>query len=180
MKSFVNNKDVSIPDLVAAIVSWALTVGWITLLFYLSSETGTISTGRSSSVLEFIEMIFGKGVMSEAVLRKIAHIIEYAILTVLSFLSVRFTNKASITRSYSESPVKLIKSDNEMYIAFSMWLSLLTAVVDEYHQLFVDGRDGSIRDVLIDSIGIIIVLIIIRVVFTFYLYRLGRKEIRYE
>ena len=86
----------------------------------------------------------------------------------------------SITRSYSESPVKLIKSDNEMYIAFSMWLSLLTAVVDEYHQLFVDGRDGSIRDVLIDSIGIIIVLIIIRVVFTFYLYRLGRKEIRYE
>ena len=86
MKSFVNNKDVSIPDLVAAIVSWALTVGWIILLFYLSSETGTISTGRSSSALEFIEMIFGKGVMSEAVLRKIAHIIEYAILTVLSFL----------------------------------------------------------------------------------------------
>ena len=180
MKSFVNNKDVSIPDLVAAIISWALTVGWIILLFYLSSETGTISTGRSSSVLEFIEMIFGKGVMSEAVLRKIAHVIEYSILTVLSFLSVRFTNKASITRSYSESPVKLIKSDNEMYIAFSMWLSLLTAVVDEYHQLFVDGRDGSIRDVLIDSVGIVIVLIIIRVVFTFYLYRLGRKELRYD
>ena len=180
MKSIVNDKDISFPDLVAAIIFWSLTVGWIILLFYLSSETGTVSTGRSSSVLEFVEMIFGKGVMTEAVLRKTAHVLEYAVLTVFSFFSVRFTNRASITRSYSESPVKLIKSDNEMYIAFSMWLSLLTAVVDEYHQLFVDGRDGSIRDVLIDSVGIVIVLIIIRVVFTFYLYRLGRKELRYD
>lgn len=179
-KNLVNNKDISIPDLVAAVLFWALTVGWIILLFYLSSETGTVSTGRSQSVLEFFEMLFGKGVTTETVIRKIAHVLEYAIMTVLSFMAVRFTNRVSQTRSYAESPVKLIKSDNEMYIAFSMWLSLLTAVVDEYHQLFVDGRDGSIRDVLIDSIGIIIVLIIIRVAFTFYLYRLGRKELRYE
>jgi len=46
--------------------------------------------------------------------------------------------------------------------------------------LFVDGREGSIRDVLIDSIGIVIVLIIIRIIFTIYLRYLGRNEIRYD
>lgn len=176
----INNKDISFPDLIAAIFFWALTLGWIILLFYLSSESGVASTQRSTSAVRFIELIFGEGVITELVLRKTVHVIEYGILTMLSFMAVRYTNRISQIKSYAESPVKLIKSDNEMYIAFSMWMSLLTAVVDEYHQLFVDGRDGSIRDVLIDAIGVIIVLIIIRVAFTIYLHYLGRKEVRYE
>ena len=56
----------------------------------------------------------------------------------------------------------------------------VVAVADEYHQLFVDGRSGSILDVAIDGIGIIVVLIIIRVIFTIYLKQLGTQEVRYE
>ena len=173
-------KDISIPNLLLAVLFWILTAGWIVLIFYYSSESGTDSTERSLSVLRYIKIVFGESIITDVVLRKTAHVIEYSILTVLSFLAVRFTNKTSQIRSYAESPVKLVKSDNEMYIALSLWLSLLTAVTDEYHQLFVDGRDGSIRDVLIDSIGIVIVLIIIRIIFTIYLRYLGRNEIRYD
>ena len=179
-KKHMNNKDISYPDLFAALFFWTLTLGWIVILFYLSSESGVASTQRSTSAVNFIELIFGEGVVTELVVRKVAHVLEYSILTCLSFAAVRYTNKISQIKSYAESPVKLIKSDNEMYIAFSMWMSLLTAVVDEYHQLFVDGRDGSIKDVLIDAIGVIIVLIIIRVVFTVYLRYLGRNEVRYD
>ena len=44
---------------------------------------------------------------------------------------------------------------------------------------FVEGRDGAIKDVLIDLIGIVIVLIIIRIVFTIYLKTKGRSEVVY-
>lgn len=173
-------KDLSILDLIAAIIYWGLTAGWIIFIFKLSSENGTDSSLRSSALLETIELLFGRGVFNDLLIRKIAHITEFAILTFLSFMAVRYTNRISVAGSYAESPVKIIKSDNEMYIVISLWLSLLTAVVDEYHQLFVDGRDGSIVDVLIDCIGIVIVLVIIRVVFSIYLKRLGKQEIRYD
>ncbi len=180
MAKNVNNTDISIPDLIAALFFWILTVGWIILLFYLSNENGITSTERSNAAVRFIESIFGEGAVTDIVVRKVAHVVEYSILTVLSFCAVRFTNRISVVKSYAESPVKIIKSDNEMYIAISMWLSLLTAVVDEYHQLFVDGRDGSMKDVVIDSIGIVIVLIIIRIIFSIHLRFIGSKEVRYE
>ncbi|MBP5180110.1 MAG: VanZ family protein [Clostridiales bacterium] len=173
-------RDISLTYLVAAIISWILLGTWIAMLFYLSSENGVDSGARSSKALEIVELLFGKEVITEYVLRKIAHVLEYMLLTALSFNAIRYTNLISESRSYSESPVKLVKSDNEMYILISMWLSLLTASVDEYHQLFVDGRDGSIRDVLIDAIGVVIMLLIIRIAFTINLVRKGRKEYRYE
>ncbi|MBR1797729.1 MAG: VanZ family protein [Clostridiales bacterium] len=173
-------KDISITNLVAAIFFWLLTAGWIALIFFLSNESGDLSSDRSNAILKTIELLFGEGVITDYILRKIAHVLEFSVLTVLTFIAIRFTNKVSEIRSYAESPVKFIKSDNEMYIAISLWLSLLTAVVDEYHQLFVEGRDGSIKDVLIDSIGIFSVLLIIRVGFSIYLRYLGAKEVRYE
>lgn len=43
------------------------------------------------------------------------------------------------------------------------------AILDEIHQLFIDGRAGQVRDVLIDTIGIAlgvwIVLIMRKIVF---------------
>ena len=39
------------------------------------------------------------------------------------------------------------------HILFSAIVCVLYAATDEIHQLFVPGRGGQIRDVLIDSIG---------------------------
>ena len=180
MRPHISKEDISIFDLIAAVLFWGLTIAWIVMIFYFSSESGEMSSDRSLSALQFIELLFGKGFMTEEVLRKLAHILEFAVLTALAFMSVRYTNRISIARSYAESPVKLIKSDNEMYIVITLWISMLTAVIDEYHQLFVDGRSGSIIDVLVDSIGVIIVLLIVRIIFTIYLKYIGSKEIRYE
>ena len=180
MKNIINSKDISLTNLFAAALCWVLTALWVIFIFYLSSENGAESSERSASALKFIELIIGKNIITDLLLRKIVHVLEYSVLTVLVFLSARFTNKISFTKSYAESPVKLIKSDNEMYIAITLWMSMLTSVCDEYHQLFVEGRDGNIRDVLVDAIGVVIVLIIIRIIFTIYLRYLGRKEVRYE
>jgi VanZ family protein len=35
----------------------------------------------------------------------------------------------------------------------SILFSMLYASTDEFHQLFVEGRSGSVRDVMIDTLG---------------------------
>lgn len=174
------DKEISYFYIFAATVLWIITVAWMILIYRLSAENAELSTERSSFYLELIRKIDSKTILTEYALRKITHISEFGILALLSFLAMRFTNKISPKTAYSESRVKIIKSDNEMYIVLSLWLSLFYAVLDEYHQLFVPGRSGSIYDVAFDAIGIITVLLIIRIVFSLYLRRLGREEIRYE
>lgn len=71
------------------------------------------------------------------VLRKIAHMIEYAILTGL------------LARSFIMSAV----TPNSSMI-FAILAAALYAVTDEYHQTFVPGRNGSFVDWLIDVVGI--------------------------
>lgn len=79
------------------------------------------------------------------VLRKLAHITEYGILVFLAWRAVSDMGD---------------KKDGK-YLVVAIVFSMLYAVSDEYHQLFVAGRVGSPVDVLIDSAGIAIAGIII-------------------
>lgn len=72
------------------------------------------------------------------IFKKSAHIIEYFILVLL-------WNKALRTRGLSGA----------------ILISLFYAFTDEIHQLFVPGRGGQLKDVAIDSIGIILASIYI-------------------
>jgi VanZ family protein len=67
----------------------------------------------------------------DLVLRKIAHFCEYAIL---GFLLVRATRREPV--------------------AFA--LGVLYAASDEIHQHFVPGRHAAVRDVAIDSAGVLV------------------------
>ena len=72
-------------------------------------------------------------------IRKQGHFIEFAVLGILVFLLIR---------SYELSLKKSI------IIALSF--VLFYAATDEIHQLFVEGRNGRVIDVLIDFLGGII------------------------
>jgi VanZ family protein len=78
-------------------------------------------------------------------LRKIAHMVEFAILT---FLLYRALSEDKSAQGRSASGGKKL--------ALSFILALLYAFSDEFHQLFVRGRHCSLWDVAIDSIGILI------------------------
>ena len=58
-----------------------------------------------------------------------------------------------------------ITTENETYILFTFWFAILYAVIDEYHQLFIYGREGRVTDLIIDAIAIVVVLIIIRLAY---------------
>lgn len=76
------------------------------------------------------------GLEQDFLLRKIAHILEYAILTFLLLRVFGFQNNKSI-----------------ILVAI---IAFLYAISDEYHQTFIFGRKGRLEDVGIDSIGILL------------------------
>ena len=173
------DRDISYIAIALAAIFWILSIAWMITIFVYSSESGIESTTRSFSILQFLKNL-GIDFINENVVRKGAHVGEFALLAFLSFMAIRYTNMVSPSTSYSQTPVKIIKSDNEMYIVISFWICAVYAAIDEYHQLFVTGRNGSIYDFLIDMCGSIIVLLIIRVCFSINLRRHGLSELRYD
>ena len=71
--------------------------------------------------------------------RKVAHVTEYAILAVTILL-----------------PLYLFELSNKKRIIITSIVSVVYAISDEIHQIFIPERAGRISDVLIDSIGICI------------------------
>ena len=179
LKMTVHDKEISIRYSILAFIFWVLTLSWIVTIYYMSAQTGAQSSQMSRGFVSALNEIFGLNIQDDGVVRMAAHAAEFALLTFLSYMALSSTNKISNKTSYAESPVKLMRSDNEMNIIFTLWFTILNAIFDEYHQLFVPGRDGSIVDVLIDLVGIVIILAVIRVVFTIYLRSKGRKEVVY-
>lgn len=66
--------------------------------------------------------------------RKAAHFIEYFVLTYLSF------------RAFGKNNLRTL--------ADAMLFSVIYAFSDEYHQSFILGREASLKDIGIDSLGI--------------------------
>ena len=79
----------------------------------------------------------------QLVVRKCAHLTEYAILAVLLY------------RAFRQSTARLWRA-----AAFAFLVAAVSASLDEFHQAFVASRTGSPWDVMIDCIGALIGLAI--------------------
>lgn len=177
------NREVSKQNVVLTIVFWALTLACILIIFMLSNiPIDEVSENINAIVTSFRRetptYIFD--LASNTGVRTAAHILEFGLLTIFAYLAISSTNKISVTTSYAESPMKILKSDNEMNIIFTLWFAILNAIFDEYHQLFVSGHEGGVIDLCKDIAGIVFVLLWIRVIFSISLKVRGKKEIRYS
>lgn len=70
-------------------------------------------------------------------IKKSAHVGEYFILTFLLYFS--FTRTTTLPRRNA--------------VLTSFLIAFLYSCTDEFHQLFIAGREGRVRDVLIDTLG---------------------------
>lgn len=73
------------------------------------------------------------------IVRKTAHVTEYLLL--------------AICMSW---PLWMRMFRRRKLVGTAILCSVLYAITDEFHQLFIEGRSGSLKDVGIDSIGCII------------------------
>lgn len=131
-----------------SIFKWTLVIVWMMIIFSFSNDPAVVSDGKSNFALDVVNSIgidlnstFGE--LSNFIIRKAAHFMEYFILYVLIFNALR--NKISVKKA--------------LYI--SLLITFLYACSDEIHQVFVPGREGRFRDVLIDTSGGIFGLLLI-------------------
>lgn len=121
-------------------LSWTVVILWMALIFYLShqpaSESSELSTGITDILLSLFPFVNLDAEHLGFFIRKGAHFFAYFILGWLLMLAFR---------------VKAPKPYKKLTLAFLICVAY--AISDEIHQLYVPGRSGEVRDVLIDSAG---------------------------
>lgn len=112
------------------------TVSICAFIFILSAQQAEESAAESGAVLQWLESVFGTD-LTDFIVRKAAHILEYAALG--------FFAGGAFLSTFKKNTV-----------LFQILSCTAYACSDEIHQYFVQGRSCQLRDVLIDLIGIII------------------------
>jgi VanZ family protein len=113
------------------ITCWLPLIAWCSLIFYLSSIPG-------------LQTPFG---IWDLILRKCAHVTEYAVLFLLA--------RRAAGNSFTSWPDRRV-------CAAAFFFAVLYAASDEYHQSFVPTRGPSVYDVMIDTAGVAIGYIVYR------------------
>lgn len=109
---------------------------WMYTVFGFSNATATESSGISKSIAEFFVKDEQYVHFVEKIIRKIAHLIEYAIGGFLVY---------ALLLTYNLRPKK--------QFLFAWLFVVIYAITDEIHQLVVPGRAGRFVDIYIDTLG---------------------------
>ena len=134
-----------------------LTIIWMGFIFCMSNQPANISKELSQNIENLLNNtpIIGNLLSdilnspnSQFIVRKSAHIILFCLLPILCFVVI-----------YE------LKRNLKISTLVSFSITFVYACMDEIHQLFIPGRSGKINDVLIDSIGVIMGLIFINLIF---------------
>ena len=130
-----------------------LIILWMGLIFSFSNQTGTSSSSLSTKVLTRIAITIDKDMTDEEIdefvdkysfiIRKVAHLTIYFVLGILAYINLREYMKVT--------PALVI---------YSIIFCLVYASTDEIHQLLVNGRSGNIYDVILDTCGSTLAILI--------------------
>ncbi len=120
-------------------------------VFYLSSRPADESRAMSDWVIDDIFNVFGLKIPIFYI-RKAAHVAEFTVLAMVGFNAIYVTYHCKHTG------------------VFAFLMSAIYGVTDEIHQIFVSGRACQLRDMLIDSggalIGVLLAILILKIIKT--------------
>ena len=119
-----------------------LCIIWMLVIFWFSAQVADDSQEMSDFFVHLLDAVFSLDIMRNEIIRdmtsflvrKAAHMSEYAVLAILFGLTIR---------EYKKEP----------WLLLALAATAAYAAKDEFHQLFVPGRSGQLKDVLIDTAG---------------------------
>lgn len=131
------------------IVLTTITCLWMIIIFLFSNQEAETSSKVSNSFIDKtvikIYKAFDEDLTKEkefsikdkliTPIRKSAHLFVYLILGILMFLTL---NEYNVKKNI---------------VCYAIILCFVYAITDEFHQLFVNGRSGEFKDILIDTLG---------------------------
>ena len=122
-----------------------LAILWMGVIFYMSHQPASISSEYSGGVVEFLSNLPFVGDIvtymmeidiAEFIIRKSAHMFSYFVLAMLLFMAM-YENGKNVGK----------------IAILAILFTFMYACTDEFHQLFILGRSGEFRDVMIDTLG---------------------------
>ena len=148
------------------IILGIITLLWMGVIFYMSNDSGEDSGNKSGDIINFIvskyDQITNASIekinyhnsiefkeKANYIFRKVCHFSEYFVLSILL-----------INWFISLSKYTMLSS--------SIWtiiISIVYALLDEYHQTFISGRSGNIIDSMIDTSGAITGTILVIIIY---------------
>lgn len=120
-------------------LAWLALLVWMGVIFYFSHQSGDASMQLSDGILDSFKSLFQNFLDYHTlsyIVRKIAHFTEYFILGLLIYHLVKQYRVISKTE-----------------IIWMILFCVIYAMSDEFHQVFIGGRSPMIFDVIIDSLG---------------------------
>lgn len=135
----------------ATALRWSLVAAWMLFVWSRSLFDGPDSTAQSNVIVTIVRpLLEALGVRDAALMsflvRKACHACEYAVLGWL----LAWTGRAGDGRR------------TKLRAWAPLALAVATASIDETIQLFVPGRSGALRDVLIDCCGATVGFVVLR------------------
>lgn len=127
-----------------------LLIIWLCVIFFFSNQSGELSIKQSDTLIyKITDIVSTKDVKEKESIstkwtfyvRKTAHFLEYFVLGLIIYIVLDLRK------------VKYILTNAIIF-------SILCASLDEIHQLFVIGRTAKILDVIIDTIGSSLAIIV--------------------
>lgn len=132
------------------VIRWIMLLGWMGIIFFMSHQSADVSNSQSEFVIRIFEFLGIRldsyfGSMATLVIRKSAHFAEYAILFLLL---------------YRVLCLYIDKRKAKLYTLLGVFIY---AGLDEIHQYFIPGRAMAFNDVIIDTTGGVMSMIIITI-----------------
>ena len=135
---------------------WLPALVWMFLIFLGSNDV--LSASRTSRFIEPLLRWLFTGISQAYVdelhflIRKTAHVCEYAVLMVLFCYALR-----PETAMVASGESRMVKGRGVLVLA--LILTAAYAASDEFHQSFVASRGASFHDVMIDTCGALVALL---------------------
>jgi len=122
------------------VISWTMLLVWMGVIFLMSHQPGDVSSSQSDLVMKIFEFLGIKldsyfGDLATFIIRKAAHFSEYLILFLLLYRVI------------------CIYIDRKTAKLYALLGVFLYAGSDEIHQYFIPGRVMAFKDVMIDTSG---------------------------
>ncbi len=130
---------------------------WLCFIWIHSAIPASGSSEESRIVGNIIrpvlELILGKGGMTDHIVRKLAHFTEYTVLGLLMGANV-----GALTAQIG-SRMHISRRISFFCWSYGLLLTMAAALIDESIQIFSPGRSPQVTDVLLDTAGSVVGLL---------------------
>jgi len=146
--------------------NWWASLVWLGVIRMESTDaaSSTNTFGFLWTLVSFLHLPLNGHDVNEmnAILRKAGHFMGYGILAVLVFFALRNTNRdrlfGLLPRRWGTCLHDLWRME---WVVLGLGVTVITASLDEIHQLFIPSRTGRWQDVLIDTTGAVVLQIVV-------------------